>query len=344
MNIAHNVALAPRTTLGLGGPARRLASVATVDELTDVLRDARDAQERVLVLGGGSNLVISDAGWNGLVLELTMRDIHIDLEGDTAVVSAGAGATWDEFVAQMIDERLVGVECLSGIPGRVGATPMQNVGAYGQEVSDCISRVRAYDRQFGTVTDLAPAECRFGYRTSAFRGTERWIILEVQFRLARGPQSTPIRYPELAGALGISVGGRAQLRATREAVIALRRRKGMVFDPNDPDSRSAGSFFTNPIIEADAMESLRARWGNVAIPHWPMPPDRVKLSGAWLIEQAGFAKGQRFGNVGISSKHSLALINRGGGTTTELLALAEQIQQQVLQVSGIRLDLEPVVV
>lgn len=344
MNVAHNVALASRTTLGLGGPARRLAAVTTIDELRQALRSAEAAGERVLVLGGGSNLVISDAGWNGLVIELAMPEVRVTLDSDIAVVSAAAGASWDDFVAQMVDANLVGVECLSGIPGRVGATPMQNVGAYGQEVADTIVQVTAYDRQTHEVTSFSTSECGFGYRSSKFRGTDRWIIVDVQFRLSRGSQSAPVRYPELLRTLGVVDGHSVPLALARSTVVALRRSKGMVVDPADSDSRSAGSFFTNPVVPLTLFTSLQSRLPDVAIPHWPMAQGRIKLSAAWLIERAGFKKGETRGNVGISTKHSLALINRGGGTTAELLAFAAEIQHHVHSRLGINLVPEPIVV
>lgn len=344
MNVTYNVALAPRTTLGLGGPARRLAAVTTVDELTEALHSAESTGERVLILGGGSNLVISDAGWNGLVIELAMSEIRVTLEDDVAMVSAAAGATWDDFVAQMVDANLVGVECLSGIPGNVGATPMQNVGAYGQEVADTIAKVTAYDRQTHRITHFLASECAFDYRSSKFRGADRWIILDVQFRFVRGHQSAPIRYPELVRALEVADGQSVPLSLARSTVVALRRSKGMVVDPTDPDSRSAGSFFTNPIVDRIAFSSLQSRLAGVAIPHWEMPQGRIKLSAAWLIERAGFKKGEARGNVGISTKHSLALINRGGGTTAELLGFAAEIQRDVRTRFDIELVPEPIVV
>lgn len=344
MNVAYNVALAPRTTLGLGGPARRLAAVTSVDELRQALNDAQRAGERVLVLGGGSNLVISDAGWDGLVIELAMPEVRVALDSDVALVSAAAGAAWDDFVAQMVDANLVGVECLSGIPGKVGATPMQNVGAYGQEVADTIENITAFDRQANEITAFSASDCQFGYRSSKFRGADRWIILEVQFRLARGSHSAPIRYPELLRALGVVEGQSVPLGLARSTVIALRRSKGMVVDPSDPDSRSAGSFFTNPIVRPSALASLQSRLPDVEIPHWPMPHGQVKLSAAWLIERAGFKKGELRGNVGISTKHSLALIHRGGGTTAELLAFAAEIQRNVHSRFEIELVPEPIVV
>lgn len=344
MNVAHNVALAPRTTLGLGGPARRLAAVTSVDELQQALRSADAAGERVLILGGGSNLVIGDAGWDGLVIELAMPEVAVTIDSEVGLVSAAAGATWDDFVAQMVDAHLIGVECLSGIPGRVGATPMQNVGAYGQEVADTIAKVTAYDRQLHEITEISAEDCAFGYRSSKFRGSDRWIVLHVHFRLPRGTLSMPIRYPEMVRALGIGDGDRVPVELARSTVIALRRNKGMVVDRNDPDSRSAGSFFTNPIVDRTAFASLQSQLPDAAIPHWPMPQGAIKLSAAWLIERAGFAKGETRGNVGISSKHCLALIHRGGGTTAELLAFAAEIQRAVRTRFGIDLVPEPVVV
>lgn len=344
MNLAYNVALAPRTTLGLGGPAKRLASVSDADELAEALRSADADQEPVLILGGGSNLVIGDAGWNGLVIELTMPEIRIAMHSDTAIVSAGAGATWDSFVAAMVDANLVGIECLSGIPGKVGATPMQNVGAYGQEVADTIGCIRAYDRQLGTITEFFGDDCDFGYRTSVFRRSARWVILEVQFQFSHSRLSAPIRYPELARTLCVEIGERAPLAETRQAVLALRRSKAMIVDSNDPDSRSAGSFFTNPIVEASQLVAMQSQVADAAIPHWPMPNGSVKLSAAWLIERAGFAKGHVHGNVGLSSKHSLALINRGGASTAELLGFATKIQRAVERAFGVALVPEPIFV
>jgi UDP-N-acetylmuramate dehydrogenase len=329
VKVYRDVGLVSFTTLALGGPARLFAIVNSLDDLPRAL----ELDERVLVLGGGSNLVVSDAGWDGVVVHIRIRSIS--WIGD--LVSVGAGMDWDSFVARMVDQGRVGIECLSGIPGLVGATPMQNVGAYGQEVSDTITSVRAYDRERREFVTMTPAECAFGYRTSVFRGRDRWVIVDVTFRLPRGERSAPIRYAELAKALGIREGECAPLKRVRQTVIALRRSKGMVVDPADPESRSAGSFFTNPIVDA-------ATAARIASPQWPQPDGRVKLSAAWLIEHAGFAKGDTRGRVGISRKHALALVNRGGATTGELLALATEIQDRVREVHGVALCPEPVIV
>ncbi len=257
MRIAHDVPLAPLTTLGVGGPARRIIDIEYEGELDDALA----TDEPVLVLGGGSNLVIGDAGWPGVVVRLALRDVAID--GD--VVTARAGVDWDAFVARMVADGRAGIECLSGIPGLVGATPMQNVGAYGQEVADTIVDVRAYDRDRGEVATIAAADCGFGYRTSRFRGSARWIIVAVRFRLPRA-DAAPVRYAELAHALAAPGMDRPSLATVRDTVRALRRRKGMVVDAADPDTRSAGSFFTNPIVAAAVAAALPA-----TAPRWPQP-------------------------------------------------------------------------
>ncbi len=344
MHALHDVPLAPRTTLGLGGPAKRLVSVESVGELQEALDDAAKEGERVLVLGGGSNLVVGDAGWDGLVVTLGMRDVKVRRQAGDAVVSAFAGVVWDDFVAQMVAEGLVGVECLSGIPGQVGATPMQNVGAYGQEVGDTIVLVRAYDRQSRQVVTFEKAACGFSYRSSVFKGSARYVILEVRFHFAAGGESAPIRYTELSRALGIAEGGRAPLARVRDTVIGLRRGKGMVVDPADPDSRSAGSFFVNPLLDDVELAQLQAREGASGVPCFPGRPGATKVSAAWLIEHAGFAKGFAKGRVGISKKHALALVNLGGATATELMALAREIQAGVRARFGVELSPEPIVV
>jgi UDP-N-acetylmuramate dehydrogenase len=331
MDVRAGVSLADKTTLGLGGPARRFVRVESIVDLHDALA----TDERVLILGGGSNLVVGDAGFDGLVVQIGIRGISVDCD----TVSCAAGEVWDDFVAQMVAARRVGVECLSGIPGLAGATPMQNVGAYGQEVSDTIVSVRALDRERGELVTMAPSECAFGYRSSVFRGSARWVIVDVTFRLPRAELSAPIAYAELARALGIAAGERAPLAAVRDTVIALRRGKGMVVDPADPESRSAGSFFTNPLVDPATAAGLGPE-----APRWPQPDGRVKLSAGWLIERAGFAKGYRRGAVGISNKHALALVHRGGGTTAELLALAREIQDRVRERLGVELTPEPVLV
>lgn len=332
----RDVPLAPLTTLGVGGPAKRFATFETVRDLQGLL----ETDDRVMILGGGSNVVIGDAGFDGLVIQPANRAVtRIGLFEDRAIVSAFAGVVWDDFVAQMIGEGLGGLECLSGIPGLVGATPMQNVGAYGQEVADTIAFVRAWDRKRGELVKLEAAECGFAYRSSVFKGSDRWIICEVRFELPRRTEAMPIKYAELAKALGIAEGGTAPLARVRDTVIALRRGKGMVVDPADPESRSAGSFFTNPIVAPELAARLAP-----SPPQWVQPDGRVKLAAAWLIEQAGFAKGTTRGNVGISHKHALALVNRGGATATELLAFADEIVAGVEARFGVRLVPEPILV
>jgi len=343
MRVEHDVPLAPRTTLGVGGSASRLVRVERPGELHDALGLAGD--EPVLVLGGGSNLVVRDGGLPGLVVQVAIPGVTIRDDGETALVTAAAGEGWDALVAQLVEAGLAGVECLSGIPGLVGATPMQNVGAYGQEVADTIERVRALDRQTGELVTFTGDACGFAYRHSAFKGTRRWIVVEVDFRLVRSPDSMPIRYAELARALGVAEGGRAPLAEVRRTVIELRRGKGMVLDPGDPESRSAGSFFTNPIVDPTQLAAVEARLpAGVAMPRFAAPGGMTKLAAGWLIEHAGFAKGYTVGNVGISRKHALALVNRGGATATELLALAREIQDGVLATFGVSLEPEPVIV
>jgi UDP-N-acetylmuramate dehydrogenase len=325
-----NASLADRTTLNIGGPARELVIADSVDEL----RELAVGCEQLLVLGGGSNLVVADRGFDGTVVQLGWCDVQIEND----IVTVGAGADWDDFVARMVGDGRAGIECLSGIPGRVGATPMQNVGAYGQEVADTIVRVDALDRFTGEVTAFSREQCGFAYRTSWFKQSSRWIITGVAFHLPKAPPA-PLRYAELVKAIG----ERASSRDIRDAVIALRRGKGMVVDPTDPDSRSAGSFFTNPIVDLHDAAVVAERAG-APPPQWPQPDGRVKLSAAWLIERAGFAKGMTRGRVGISTKHALALVNRGGATAAELLAFSDEIRAGVDMAFRICLDIEPVVV
>jgi len=334
------------TTLRLGGPAARLVEATTDDEIVRVVREATAAGQPLLVLGGGSNLVVADAGFAGTVVRVATRGVEVGPDG---VVHVAAGEVWDDVVGEMVARGLAGLECLAGIPGSVGATPIQNVGAYGQEVAETIVAVRVLDRASCEVVSLGPEACGFGYRSSAFkRDPARWVVLGVSFALDRstGGASRPVRYAELARALGVEVGDTAAVDAVREAVLALRRGKGMVLDPSDPDSVSAGSFFTNPILSAGAFAALSARAGTDGPPPgWPEPDGRVKTSAAWLIERAGFHRGD--GNpagIAISSKHVLALTNRGGGTTAELVALARRIADGVRSTFGVDLVPEPVFV
>jgi UDP-N-acetylmuramate dehydrogenase len=345
MKITQDAPLAAKTTLGLGGPARRLVRAEIVAHLHDALAMADAANERVLVIGGGSNLVVRDGGWDGVAIEMALPGVHIVREDGQALVTAAAGVVWDELVAETVESQLAGLECLSGIPGLVGATPMQNVGAYGQEVADTITHVRVLDRETDELVTLTPAACGFAYRTSVFKGSERWIVIEVQFRLAIDELGQPLRYPELARSLGVADGARVPLHEVRARVIELRRAKGMVVDPQDPASRSAGSFFTNPIIDAATLAAVEARLpAGVAMPRFPAAGGMTKLSAGWLIERAGFTKGYVRGRAGISTKHALALVNRGGATTRELLELANEIQNGVRDRLGVELVPEPVIV
>ena len=337
--------LSELTTLRLGGPAGELVEARTEEALVDVVRDGGPD---LLVLAGGSNVVVADAGVPGRVVLVATRGVT-DL-GDGRL-EVQAGEPWDPFVADCVAKRLAGVECLSGIPGSVGATPIQNVGAYGQDVSQTIVSVRALDRGDGVVRALGAEECGFAYRTSRFkREAGRWVVLAVTFALAPGEESEPIRYPELARALGIEPGARAPLAEVRAAVLSLRRGKGMVIDPEDPDSVSVGSFFTNPILEPEAFAALEARvrerlGEDVAPPRFPEPDGRVKTSAAWLVERSGVGRGFGLpGPVAVSTKHTLALTNRGGATTEQLVELARRIAERVRDELGVELVPEPVFV
>jgi UDP-N-acetylmuramate dehydrogenase len=333
--------LSERTTLRLGGPAARAVSPDSSDELVAAVSEADAAGEQVLLVAGGSNLVVADDGFPGLVVEVATRGVQAEAGScGGALVTVAAGESWDDLVARAVAEEWIGVEALAGIPGSVGATPVQNVGAYGQEVADTIARVRAYDRREGRVRTLAGAECGFAYRWSRFKAEpERWVVLDVTFQLRLGSLGAPVRYAELSRTLGVEVGARAPAADVRTAVLALRRGKGMVLDDTDPDTWSAGSFFTNPVVPAEEVPE--------GAPAWPQD-DGVKTSAAWLIEQAGFGKGyglDRDGaRVGLSTKHTLALTNRGGATTEELLALAREIRDEVARRFGITLVNEPMLV
>ncbi|MCW2984794.1 MAG: UDP-N-acetylmuramate dehydrogenase [Conexibacter sp.] len=335
------------TTLRLGGPASELIEASTDEQLLAVVSERTAAGDPLLLLAGGSNVVVADEGFEGTVLRVATRGVQ--REGD--VLHVAAGEPWDAFVARCVADGLAGIECLAGIPGSVGATPIQNVGAYGQDVSETVVSVRALDRATGTVEELTPEQCGFAYRSSAFkRDPGRWTVLRVSFALTPGDESRPVRYAELARALGIEVGATAPLAAVRDAVLALRRGKGMVLDPADPDTASAGSFFTNPILAPAEFAELQARTAErlgaeAHPPAFPEPGGRTKTSAAWLIERAGFARGHGDpAGIAISTKHVLALTNRGAGTTAGLVALAHEIADGVQDAFGVALVPEPVFV
>jgi UDP-N-acetylmuramate dehydrogenase len=342
------VRLADYTTLRLGGPARGFVRAGTEDELMDAVRAADAAGEPVLILGGGSNLVVSDEGFDGTVVQVATRGVNRD--GGPGALTVAAGEDWDAVVARSVAEGLAGLECLSGIPGLTGATPIQNVGAYGQEVSETITQVRVYDRVTGHVLEIPNERCDFGYRTSRFRGAERFVVLSVTFRLAVQVLSAPVRYAELAATLGVPVGGQVESAEARAAVIELRQRKGMVIDPADPDTRSVGSFFVNPLLDAPALAAVeaaaRVRCGpDTRVPRFGAGDGLVKVPAAWLIEQAGFGKGYNPGDgARISAKHTLALVNAGTASTAALLGLAREIRDGVREAFGVSLAPEPVLV
>jgi UDP-N-acetylmuramate dehydrogenase len=344
------VRLAEVTTIGLGGPPRRFVRAATEEDLIEAVRAADSGGEPLLILGGGSNLVVADQGFDGTVIQVATTGVRRGPEPGLVTVEAGEG--WDAVVARTLAAGLSGLECLSGIPGNAGATPIQNVGAYGQEVAGTITAVRTYDRITGHIRIFPNDQCGFGYRTSVFKRDDarRHVVLSVTFRLAEQAASGPVRYAELASALGVAPGERAASTEVRSAVIELRRRKGMVIDSADPDTRSVGSFFVNPVLDGAALTAVqaaaRARCGaQTTVPHFDAGDGLAKVPAAWLIERAGFGKGYSLGDgARISAKHTLALVNSGTATTASLLALARRIRDGVRDVFGVSLAPEPVLV
>lgn len=339
------VDLAAFTTLRLGGPARRLTVVTTAQSCVDVVRAADAAGEPLLLLAGGSNLVVGDSGFDGTVVQLASRGLHID---QTGVLHAAAGENWDAVVAHTVVAGYGGLECLSGIPGSVGATPVQNVGAYGVELSDVLRDVDLYDRRRGWMRTVAARDLKLGYRTSALKSTDTAVVLGLRLALRRDGLSAPIRFAELARALDVELGSRVPAALARAAVLDLRRSKGMVLDPADHDTWSVGSFFTNPVLDAAravvTLERIRARvGGQLPVPRYPAGHRQIKLSAAWLIERAGFTRGHLGpgGRVALSGKHTLALTNRGGASTEDLLILARQIRAEVIGSFGVTLVPEP---
>jgi len=321
--------LAELTTLRLGGPARRVEAATTTEMLVDLVRSADAAAEPVLIVGGGSNLVVADDGWDGLVVLVRNEAVDVLDHPGSVLVVAEAGVSWDHLVATSVEQGWSGLAAMSGIPGRTGATPVQNVGAYGHEVAEVVSSLLVLDRETGTVGKWGPERCEFGFRTSAFKHTDRYVVLEVALQLDRSELAPAVRYLEVARRLGVEPSERVPSARVREAVLDLRRSKGMVLDPDDHETWSVGSFFVNPFVPRELVPD--------GCPNWEVD-GQVKLSAAWLIENAGFAKGFHLdGPVAVSTKHSLALTNRGGATTKDLLELARVIRAGVLERFGITL-------
>ncbi|UCM89845.1 UDP-N-acetylmuramate dehydrogenase [Streptomyces marincola] len=347
MHVIENAPLAPLTTLRLGGPARRLVTAVTDEQVIEAVREADAAGTPLLIIGGGSNLVIADSGFPGTALRVATTGFRLD----GTLLELAAGETWADAVARTVDAGLAGIECLAGIPGSAGATPIQNVGAYGQEVSSTVTEVVAYDRADRTTRTIPAAACDFGYRHSRFKADpDRFVVLRVRFRLEDAAGlSGPLRYAEVARRLGAEPGGRVPLAAARDAVLELRAGKGMVLDPEDHDTWSAGSFFTNPVLDEAAYAAFLAavarRLGpDILPPAYPAGPGRTKTSAAWLIDRAGFTKGYGTGPARISGKHTLALTNRGDARTADLLALAREVRDGVREAFGVTLVNEPVTV
>ena len=333
--------LAELTTLRLGGPSRRLVHADNETALLDAVRDADRTGTPLLLVAGGSNLGVADSGFDGTVVRVETRGVAVEQDMCSgAMVTVAAGEPWDPFVADAVSRGFVGIEALSGIPGSVGATPIQNVGAYGQEVAETIASVRCWDRVDGVQRTFAASECGFGYRTSRFKqDPQRHVVLAVTFQFRLGELAAPVRYAELARSLGVQVGARVPMTEVRDTVLRLRRRKGMVLDAEDHDTWSAGSFFTNPFLDADAADRLPA-----GAPRWEQADGTTKTSAAWLIENAGFGKGYGNGRAALSGKHTLALTNRGAARTDDLLALAAEVQRGVYDRFGVWLVNEPVLV
>lgn len=347
MLLQENIPLAPLTTIHIGGPARYFIEAKDIGDAQEAITLARARDLPLFVLGGGSNLVIADSGWPGVVLKISISGIEQqpgENEDGRVVFDVGAGEAWDKFVARAVASRFAGIECLSGIPGSVGGTPVQNVGAYGQEVAETIESVQALDLKDGQVRELCDVACGFGYRSSIFNTSERGRFVVLRVRYALTPDGAPrIAYADLKRQFQ----GREtlpNLAETREAVRHIRALKGMLIVPGDADSQSAGSFFKNPIVSETQHADLqrRAAERGLTLPAYPALETCKKVSAAWLVERSGFAKGFGFGRVGISRKHALAIVNRGGGTAAEVLALKDQIEHRVQEIWGVKLETEPV--
>ena len=346
MQIQENVPLAPFTTLGVGGPARFFVEALSTAEVLEAVAFAKSHYAPLFVLGGGSNLIVSDAGWPGLVLKVAIPGINHRHGRGTAYFDAGAGESWDDFVTIVVQHHCTGIECLSGIPGSVGGTPVQNVGAYGQEVSDTITTVAALDLQTGQEEEFEKEDCGFGYRTSVFNTSARgrYVILRVTFALVHDGQPR-ISYGDLKKYFA-GRDGQPTVAEVRDAVLEIRASKAMLIRPGDEDSKSAGSFFKNPVLAAAEFEVLqqKAAARGLEVPSYPALTSQKKISAAWLVEHSGFSKGYCQGHVGISRKHALAIVNRGGASAAEILRFKDEIQQRVEDQWGVRLEIEPVLV
>jgi UDP-N-acetylmuramate dehydrogenase len=341
----ERVPLAPRTTLAVGGPARWFFEAHDEEAVLEAHAWAKARGVPLRVLGGGSNLVIADEGVDALVVKVDLRGVHPREVDGTVELSAAAGEPWDDLVRRAVEQGWAGLECLSGIPGLVGATPIQNVGAYGQEVSDTVSEVRALDTREGRILSLAGRDCGFAYRDSRFKSGEpgRWVVLSVRYRLRPGGPPT-LRYADVEKHLEDRRLAAPTLADVRASVLAIRRAKSMVLDdPRDPNRRSCGSFFTNPIVTTAELAEIDRRVGERTMPRWPQPDGRVKLSAAWLIERAGFTRGHRHGVVGLSTRHALAIVCHEGARARDVLDFARHLQAAVADRCGARLSLEPVV-
>ena len=346
MILREQVPLAPLTTLGVGGPGRYFVEAVAEDDVREALGFAREFDLPVFVMGGGSNLVVADAGFNGVVVKIALKGVEKAESGADTSFAVAAGEDWDGLVARAVEEDCAGIECLSGIPGTVGGTPVQNVGAYGQEVAETLTEVEALDRETLEVARFSNGECGFGYRTSRFNTHDRgrYIILRVRFGLRRGGGPT-LRYADVQKAVENGP-AKPSLQQVRDAVLAIRRSKSMVLVPDDENRRSCGSFFKNPVISQREFEELAVRMEScrLSMPNYQVGDGWRKLSAAWLVEHAGFVKGYTRASVGISTRHALAIVNRGGATAAEVVALKNEIQARVRNEFGIELDPEPVFV
>jgi UDP-N-acetylmuramate dehydrogenase len=356
IQILENIPLAPFTTLKIGGPARFFVQAGTEEQVVEAFEHAAAKSLDLFVLGGGSNILVSDSGFYGLVLQVALKGVAVEeqpprprnaatpplKERELIKITAQAGEDWDNFVEFCVSNDLVGVECLSGIPGFIGGTPVQNVGAYGQEVSETIVSVRCFDRQSKTIVDLANSDCGFSYRKSIFNSTHResYIVLAVTYELKKGGEPK-IAYKDIREYFA---GRTPTLRETRDAVVQIRRAKSMVIDEHDPNSRSAGSFFKNPIVPFEKLGEISTNQDIEKVPHFPVGDSSVKIPAAWLIERSGFQKGFRLGNAAISTNHSLALVNLGSASAAEIIALKDMIQSAVEEKFGISLQPEPIFV